>query len=178
MIYFIVGALVLLIVILLIIFLESKRKYDFFLTKFSKVEHEIEELLDKKLDLLVRVVPFVEENHPEEVKRLEKLDELKEKQPNNFELFRYLGILKHEVKLILEEHEDLENIKQLKTVLDFLDDTEGQLLGCIEYYNHNVREYQELTQKFPHSITRKLLHLAEKQLYQQVKLEDFEILKK
>lgn len=176
--FIIIGIVLFLFLLLILFFLHSRNQLKEFLQKIEASEHEIEELLDKKLDLLERTVPFIEENQKEEAPRLEKLQTIKEEKLNNFELFRYLNVLAHELKLILADHGELENIKQLKTILEFEIETEGQLLGVVEYYNHNAREYNELCQTFPHKIAKSLLHYPKKDIYKKEKLEDFEILKK
>ncbi len=178
MIFVVISVILFFLLLLILFFIHSRNQLKDILQKIAASEHEIEELLDKKLDLLERTVPFIEKNQKEEASRLEKLHTIKEEKLNNFELFRYLNVLAHELKLILADHSELENIKQLKTILEFEIETEGQLLGMIEYYNHNAREYNELCQQFPHNITKSLCHYSSKEIYKKEKLEDFEILKK
>ncbi len=176
-IYFLVGSLIL-VSILGIIFINIYNQFQFSMIKIDEAENNMDSLLRKKMDLLLRLLPFVTEKDEQEIKQIAEIEKIKEKPLNNFELHRTLITYLHEVRLMLDHQEDLSENEQFYSLQMELIDIEEEIDASVHYYNDNVVKYNQLIKCFPSNIVKFFFHYRVKDFYSNEKDELYEILKK
>lgn len=176
-IYVIVGSLILL-SILGILFIHVYNQFQFAMIKIDEAENNMDSLLRKKQDLLLRLLPFITEKDEQEAKQIIEIEKLKDKALNNFELHRTLITSLHEIRLMLDHQEDLsENDSFYQLKLELVD-IEEEIDASVHYYNDNVVKYNKLIKCFPSNIVKFVFHYKAKDFYSNEKEELYEILKK
>lgn len=176
LIIFIIGIIVLM-SILAIYIISSFNKYQFSMIKISEAENNIDILLEKKLDFLARFVPIIKEYSKEDCRELDKVNLLKSKKYNNFELNKQLDKYKKELHEILDTDGKLIKLENINSLYIEFEDNEEDLEASKEYYNDNVTEYNKLIHCFPTNIIGIIFKYKHKDFYIDEKEEMFEILK-
>ncbi|MDD6245057.1 MAG: LemA family protein [bacterium] len=171
MLYVICGIVFFLILLFVIIFLHFKKKYKFYLSKVSEANNNIEIIIEKKVEILLKIAQIIDKD------KIKELEEFKEKELTSHQCYIELNSIGN--KLLKEaDDEEYESNKKLNNLIDRFDDNECDLKGVLKYYNDNAVETNNYRHKFPSNIVGLFLHYKELDIYKIEKRESFAILSK
>ena len=176
-IYIIVAIVAILIIVIALVMITNYNKFQYSSIKISEAENNIDILLEKKIDYISRFIPLIKENTKEDCKLLEKVNLLKNKSYNNFELNKELYDYNKELREIIDTNEKILKIEAVNNLYQEYLDNEEDLEASKDYYNDNVTEYNKLVHLFPSNIVGFLFKFKHKEFYIDEKEEIFEILK-
>lgn len=176
-IYIIIAVVAVLIITIALIIITNYNKFQYSSIKISEAENNIEILLEKKIDYISRFIPLIKENTKEDCKLLEKVNLLKNKSYNNFELNKELYTYNKELREIIDTNDKLLKIDNINNLYLEYVDNEEDLEASKDYYNDSVTEYNKLVHLFPSNIVGLLFKFKHKDFYIDEKDEMFEILK-
>ena len=166
----IIGVILILVSTLFIIIKNTKSKFLFLDIKLKEGENNISLFLQKKKDIMDKIVKIVIQNE----KYKDSFDEFNgdvNNQSDNFKLHSVLNDYYNKLSKIIFEDDTIVNL------LNELKDNEEDLIGVIKFFNDTVVDYNKLIVVFPHKIIAKVLGYTEEQFYKNEKEEMFQILK-
>lgn len=171
MIYLILGLVLLVILLLVINFLYYKNKFNFYFLKVEEADNNIELILEKKIEILLKIAKIIDKDMEKE------LEEFKRKEISKHQCYIELSSLGN--KLLKEaDEEEYESNKKLNNLIGRFDDNECDLKGSLKYYNDNAVEINNYIHKFPSNIVSLFSHFKELDIYKIEKRESFAILSK
>lgn len=171
MIYLILGLVLLVILLLVINFLYYKNKFNFYFLKVEEADNNIELILEKKIEILLKIAKIIDKDMEKE------LEEFKKKDISKHQCYIELSSLGN--KLLKEaDAEEYESNKKLNNLIGRFDDNECDLKGSLKYYNDNAVEINNYIHKFPSNIVSLFSHFKELDIYKIEKRESFAILSK
>ena len=171
MIYLIIGLVLLVILLLVINFLYYKNKFNFYFLKIEEANNNIELILEKKIEILLKIAKIIDKDMEKE------LEEFKKKEISKHQCYVELSSLGN--KLLKEaDAEEYESNKKLNNLIGRFDDNECDLKGSLKYYNDNAVELNNYIHKFPSNIVSLFSHFKELDIYKIEKRESFAILSK
>ena len=171
MIYLILGLILLVILLLVINFLYYKNKFNFYFLKVEEADNNIELILEKKIEILLKIAKIIDKDMEKE------LEEFKKKEISKHQCYIELSSLGN--KLLKEaDAEEYESNKKLNNLIGRFDDNECDLKGSLKYYNDNAIEINNYIHKFPSNIVSLFSHFKELDIYKIEKRESFAILSK
>ena len=171
MIYLIIGLVLLVILLLVINFLYYKNKFNFYFLKVEEANNNIELILEKKIEILLKIAKIIDKDMEKE------LEEFKKKEINKHQCYVELSSLGN--KLLKEaDAEEYESNKKLNNLIGRFDDNECDLKGSLKYYNDNAVEINNYIHKFPSNIVSLFSHFKKLDIYKIEKRESFAILSK
>ena len=171
MIYLIIGLVLLVILLLVINFLYYKNKFNFYFLKVEEADNNIELILEKKIEILLKIAKIIDKDMEKE------LEEFKKKEISKHQCYVELSSLGN--KLLKEaDAEEYESNKKLNNLIGRFDDNECDLKGSLKYYNDNAVEINNYIHKFPSIIVSLFSHFKELDIYKIEKRESFAILSK
>ena len=171
MIYLILGLVLLVILLLVISFLYYKNKFNFYFLKVEEADNNIELILEKKIEILLKIAKIIDKDMEKE------LEEFKKKEISKHQCYIELSSLGN--KLLKEaDAEEYESNKKLNNLIGRFDDNECDLKGSLKYYNDNAVEINNYIHKFPSNIVSLFSHFKELDIYKIEKRESFAILSK
>ena len=171
MIYLILGLVLLVILLLVINFLYYKNKFNFYFLKVEEADNNIELILEKKIEILLKIAKIIYKDMEKE------LEEFKKKEISKHQCYIELSSLGN--KLLKEaDAEEYESNKKLNNLIGRFDDNECDLKGSLKYYNDNAVEINNYIHKFPSNIVSLFSHFKELDIYKIEKREAFAILSK
>lgn len=171
MIYLILGLVLLVILLLVINFLYYKNKFNFYFLKVEEANNNIELILEKKIEILLKIAKIIDKDMEKE------LEEFKKKEISKHQCYIELSSLGN--KLLKEaDAEEYESNKKLNNLIGRFDDNECDLKGSLKYYNDNAVEINNYIHKFPSNIVSLFSHFKELDIYKIEKRESFAILSK
>ena len=175
MIYAIIGGIVVLIILICVIMvLVYKNKYNFLYIKVKEANNNLDILLQKKEEILLKIIPILEEA---KIKDIPEVIKLKSKRLNHHELYQELMDMTTEILKIIDDYEDKLDFKKLDALVDKLNENENDLRAALKYYNDNGEEIIYLSHKFPTNLIKTFSHYQDIETYKLEKRETFEILK-
>lgn len=175
MIYVIIGGIIVLIILIcVIIVLVYKNKYNFLYIKVKEADNNLDILLQKKEEILLKIVPILEEA---KIKDIPEVIKLKSKKLNHHEMYRELMSMTSEILKIIDDYEERLDFKKLDALVDKLNENENDLRAALKYYNDNGEEIVYLSHKFPTNLIKNFSHYQDIETYKLEKRETFEILK-
>lgn len=175
MIYVVIeGIVVLIVLICVIIVLVYKNKYNFLYIKVKEADNNLDILLQKKEEILLKIVPILEEA---KIKDIPEVIKLKSKKLNHHEMYRELMSMTSEILKIIDDYEEMLDFKKLDALVDKLNENENDLRAALKYYNDNGEEIIYLSHKFPTNLIKTFSHYQDIETYKLEKRETFEILK-
>ena len=173
--YIIIGAILFLFLfIFAMILISYKNKYSFLYIKLKEADNNLDILLQKKEELLLKIIPFLEELDRKE--DLPDLIKLKSKKLDHYELYKELEKSYKELVDIMETYESKLNNKELSNYIDKLNDNENDLRAALRYYNDSATEINHLIHHFPSNILKVINRYENIELYNFKKQERFELL--
>lgn len=171
MIYLIIGLVLLVILLLVINFLYYKNKFNFYFLKVEEADNNIELILEKKIEILLKIAKIIDKDMEKE------LEEFKKKEISKHQCYVELSSLGN--KLLKEaDAEEYESNKKLNNLIGRFDDNECDLKGSLKYYNDNAVEINNYIHKFPSNIVSLFSHFKKLDIYKIEKRESFAILSK
>lgn len=171
MIYLIIGLVLLVILLLVINFLYYKNKFNFYFLKIEEANNNIELILEKKIEILLKIAKIIDKDMEKE------LEEFKKKEISKHQCYVELSSLGN--KLLKEaDAEEYESNKKISNLIERFDDNECDLKGVLKYYNDNAVEINNYIHKFPSNIVSLFSHFKELDIYKIEKRESFAILSK
>ena len=171
MIYLIIGLVLLIVLLLVINFLYYKNKFNFYFLKVEEADNNIELILEKKTEILLKIAKIIDKDMEKEI------EELKKKEISKHQCYIELSSLGN--KLLKEaDAEEYESNKKLNNLIGRFDDNECDLKGSLKYYNDNAVEINNYIHKFPSNIVSLFSHFKELDIYKIEKRESFAILSK
>ena len=175
MIYIIIGGiLVVLIIVFVILFLYYRNKYAFLYIKIKEADNNLDILLQKKGEILLKIVPILEK---EKIKDIPEVGILKAKRMDHRALYSKLMEMTNDILKIIDDYEDKIDLDKLEPLIDKLNENENDLKASLKYYNDNSEEINYLAHKFPANIVKSVSHYQDVENYKIEKRESFEILK-
>lgn len=172
----IIGVILILVSTLFIIIKNTKSKLLFLDIKLKEGENNISLFLQKKKDIMDKIVKIVIQNE----KYKDSFDEFNgdvNNQSDNFKLHSVLNDYYNKLSKIIFEDDTIVQDEKLVNLLNELKDNEEDLIGAIKFFNDTVVDYNKLIVVFPHKIIAKVLGYTEEQFYKNEKEEMFQILK-
>ena len=154
----IIGVILILVSTLFIIIKNTKSKFLFLDIKLKEGENNISLFLQKKKDIMDKIVKIVIQNE-------------------KFKLHSVLNDYYNKLSKIIFEDDTIVQDEKLVNLLNELKDNEEDLIGAIKFFNDTVVDYNKLIVVFPHKIIAKVLGYTEEQFYKNEKEEMFQILK-
>lgn len=171
MIYLILGLVLLVILLLVINFLYYKNKFNFYFLKVEEADNNIELILEKKIEILLKIAKIIDKDMEKELEGFKKKDISKHQ--------CYIELSSLGNKLLKEaDAEEYESNKKLNNLIGRFDDNECDLKGSLKYYNDNAVEINNYIHKFPSNIVSLFSHFKELDIYKIEKRESFAILSK
>ena len=175
-IYISLAVLITLISIVIAICVIYFNKFQIAIIKISEAEENISLLLEKKLELILRINKFIESKKKE--CRLVGIESVEKEDFSNFEFNKELNKYNKKIIEITNYNKEISFNKKEQEVLKELNQLNIHCLAAQKYYNDNVVKYNELMKCFPSNLVGKLLKYDIKEFYSNEKEEIFEILKK
>lgn len=175
-----VPYVILLVVVLLILLIYKYRdivsNYNSVLVRIHHGENEIDELLNKKADLLDQVCESI--NNINDNRVFSSVKKVMKKNLDTMKLDKDLAEISLELKEYLLVNKSFVPEDELKAKLDELVELDLNLEATKVYYNDNSTIFNELIAKFPSKIIAKRKGYDFKNLYTFKEEQLFEILKK
>ena len=140
--------------------------------KTNEAEVNIDEHLRSKYDDITRCITIVEKKIKKEVKVFEEVKKVKSDTMSNFELDRLLTKAFDEIKLILEDHKEIKEVKDFNTLINEINEIEEHLVALRSYYNKYCLAYNKRIKKFPDNLIAKTHKFIEKPYYDGKNLND------
>lgn len=174
MFYIIVGSITFIAFILLIIVIYYN-KFQFSIIKIDEAEENAEIFLNKKYELIKRIVPIIRK----ELKDKELVSEIDEdfESLNHFEFNDKLSKIDNNIFNILDDNEKLLKSEKIINIINEFNDNEEDLVASIKFYNDTVVDFNKLIVSFPSNIIRLIFRYKRKEFYNHEKREIYEILK-
>ncbi len=174
MLYFIIiGAILVIIAICVMMFLYFKNKYSFLYIKINEAENNLDILLQKKIEILLKIQQLLEKK---EVEDLPDVIELKGKKTDHHTLYLQLNQKMNAFTKMIDDYDDKVMDMELDKMLDILNDNENDIRAAIKYYNDNATDIQYYAHRFPSNIVKKLGHYQDTEAYKIAKPDIFSIL--
>ena len=169
-----ISLIVLIIIIFVIMGLFYKNKYNFLYIKINEADNNLDILLQKKEEILLKLVPILEKA---KIKDIPEVIKLKSKRMDHHELYNELMEMTTEILKLIDDYEDKLDYKELDSLIEMLNVNENDIRAAIKYYNDNGEEINYLAHKFPANIVKIFSHYQDINTYKLQKREPFEILK-
>ena len=133
MIYAIMGGVIVLIILICVIMvLVYKNRYNFLYIKVKEADNNLDILLQKKEEILLKIVPILE---AAKIKDIPEVIKLKSKRFNHYELYQELMDMTNEILKLIDDYEDKLDFKELDSLVDKLNENENDLRAALKYYN-------------------------------------------
>lgn len=174
MFYIIVGIITFIAFILLIITIYYN-KFQFAIIKIEEAENNTDLFLQKKLDLIKRIIPIIKDLLKNK-KLFNNFEEEFDKY-NHFELNEKLSSMYNDLFKVLDENEKLLKSEQIINIIEELNYNEEDLVASVKFYNDTVVDFNKLIVSFPSNVIRLLFRYKKKDFYNHEKREMYEILK-
>ena len=168
------GFIFFIILICVIMFLAYKNKYNFLYIKVKEADNNLDILLQKKEEILLKIVPILEDA---KIKDIPEVIKLKSKRIDHHELYQELMDMTTDILKIIDDYEDKLDFDKLDNLIDKLNENENDLRAALKYYNDNGEEIIYLSHKFPTNLIKIFSHYQDIETYKLKKRETFEILK-
>ncbi len=175
MVYAIIGGVIVLIILICVIMvLAYKNKYNFLYIKVKEADNNLDILLQKKEEILLKIVPILEDA---KIKDIPEVIKLKSKRIDHHELYQELMDMTTDILKIIDDYEDKLDFDKLDNLIDKLNENENDLRAALKYYNDNGEEIIYLSHKFPTNLIKIFSHYQDIETYKLKKRETFEVLK-
>lgn len=145
-----------------ILLLTIYNKYQVCAIRCDEASNNIDILLDKKYDVLKRVVDVIKD----EVKTKDKFDSFDAIDINNISRYELSELLDHCQGIIYEYLDNDDKLRENEVICELdSEDIMNDLEAMISYYNDNVVLYNKLIKCFPSNIVGKMYRFEEKEFY-------------
>lgn len=147
---FIIEILLIFIIACLILlwWISTYNKFQTYIIRINEAEANIDSVLRKRYDLLIKISKIIEENTKEE-NTFTQIKEMKSSNLTNFEVDRIIKSAINEFNVLKEKYEKLkDNDLLLKTEIE-LTSSETEVMALKKYYNDIITEYNKYARVFP-----------------------------
>lgn len=177
--YYVIVAIIALIMIFIMIEISYYNKFQLLNIKISEAFNNIDILFEKKLNLLERCITIIKDSNKKykDEMLLDNLVKIKNQKVDRFDLNRELTLALREYHSLLDLDKKLSEIEALKNINEDLIDIDNDLNAAKKYYNDNVVLHNNLVKCFPSNIVAKLSHYKKEEFFKEEKIETLEILK-
>ncbi len=175
-IYIILGVILVLFIIFFALYIVAKYELKALVIRITTAEKSVDKSMKEKVDKLISINDFLNKKKCDI--SFNGIDELKDKDIDNFELNEELAKYDQTINELANYNKDIEFTEDELKELDELHDINIDTLASQKYYNANVLKYNKLIKSFPANIIAKAKHYKVKDIYSSKKEEIFEILKK
>lgn len=142
--------------------------------KLQEAENNMNTLIRNEFDTLNNIGNIIKNTFKGE-EPFKELSELKSKKLSSFELNRKLKEYVAELYNYKEKYsKTFRENDELQKLVENLDETEGYIEGCQNYYNDTVIKYNKAISIFPNMIIAKITRQKEKMLFDKID-EDFKL---
>ncbi len=173
------GVIILVIILaaLGILFITYFNQFKFSLVKIAEAENNMNLLLEKKLDCLLRIQNIIEKKLQDDEKKEFNVKQIKIKLLDHFKLREKLSDNEKALNKILDHRIKLAEMKNVPNILEELKDTDTDIEAIRKYYNDHAELFNHLVHHFPSNLLAIFLHYHEKELYADEVKDTLEILK-
>ena len=177
--YYVIVAIVALIMIFLMVEISFYNKFQFLKIKISEALNNLDILFEKKFNLLERCANIIKDNNKKykEELLLDNLIKIKNQKIDRFEINHELMIALRDYHGLLDLDTNLANLDSLKNINEDLIDIENDLNASKKYYNDTIVLYNKLVKCFPSNLVAKFFKYQKEEFFKEEKLETLEILK-
>lgn len=159
--------IVVLVVCLVGIFYLTKSEYVVTLVyKMNMCDKEINEFLDIKESLILRIISIITRELKVDYKVFDKVKNIKSSKINNYERDILLNEAFEEINKIYMDNSDLKNIKSFDGLIKDTEKSEIKLVSLRTLYNKCTLEFNDLYKKFPYNLICKIRKFKLRSVYQ------------
>ena len=151
-----------------------KNKYSFLYIKVNEAENNLDIMLQKKQEILLKIANDLKKKKIDDVPDITKV---KSKKVDHHSLYNMLSSTMDIITKIVEDFEDKVMDERLQRLVNLLNDNENDLRAALKYYNDHATDIDYYAHKFPSNIVKKISHYQDVELYKIVKKEKYAILK-
>ncbi len=174
MVYFVIAGGVLLVLLMMMgIYFYYKNKYDFLYIKLKEADNNLDIILQKKVEVLLKMLPELEQAN---ISNIPNIVKFKTKKLSHQKLYQELILLGDEIIKIIEEHEEIFTTPKMQELINIFEDNENDLRATLKYYNDSVTDITFYSHHFPSNLVKALAHLEDVENYKIQKREKFAIL--
>lgn len=172
----VICILVAIIGLLIIGIINIYNKLQYNLIKLEKADTNIEDALEKKYQILVRYIDFLNEKIKVDKEVFKDFLELNLKTISNIKLCDRIDECYHEIKMYLDDNEKLLKNETLININKELREVDIVINSCKQYYNNNLVNYNKLVRCFPSKLVAKVYKYKEKDFYSEDRQDSLKIL--
>ena len=176
MLKYIIIAVAVVVVLLVLSFISSKKKIERIMISVNEAITNIDVLLKKKLELLKTLEGLVKSKIDIEDLNID-LEKLEKENLDAFQLNDRLKDIHNDLFKAIDMDKKVNKNKKIIACLNDLNDNEEDLFGVLKFYNDSVVEYNRIVSSFGSRLPAFLLHYKKLAFFSNEKREIFEILK-
>lgn len=162
--------------LLIIILINIYNKLQYSLIKLEKADINIDDALEKKYQILVRYIDFLNEKIKVDKDTFKDFLEINLKTISNIKLCDRIDDCYHEIKMYLDDNEKLLKNETLININKELREVDIIINSCKCYYNNNLVNYNKLVRCFPSKLVAKIFKYKEKDFYSEDRQDNLKIL--
>ncbi len=175
MVYIVVGLVIVFFVLIIVgVVFYYKNKYSFLYIKVNEAENNLDILLQKKQEILIKIAENLEKK---KIKDVPEVGKLKSKKLDHRSLYTTLESTMNTMTKLIEDFEDKIMDQALQKLLTLLNDNENDLRAALKYYNDHATDINYYAHKFPANFVKKISHYQDVELYKIEKREKYAILR-
>lgn len=160
------GVLVIIFCFIGIFYLTKSELVVMLVYKMNMCDKEINEFLDIKESLIIRILNIISRELKAEYKIFDKVKNIKTSKINNYERDILLTEAFEEVNKIYLDNPDLKNIKSFDGLIKDVKKNEIKLVSLRTLYNKCTLEFNDLYKKFPYNVICKIRKFKLRSVYQ------------
>lgn len=163
---YIVGIIILISSLLGIFYLSKSDNVVTLMYKINMCDKEINEFLDNKESLIVRVINIINRELKSEYKVFDKVKNIKSSKLNNYDRDVLLTDAYEEINKIYSDNPNLKDVKSFDGLIKDIRKNEIKLVSLRTLFNKCTLEFNDLYKKFPYGFICKLKKFKPRNLYQ------------
>ena len=163
---YIVGIVVLVVCLVGIFYLTKSEHVVTLVYKMNMCDKEINEFLDIKESLILRIISIITRELKVDYKVFDKVKNIKSSKINNYERDILLNEAFEEINKIYMDNSDLKNIKSFDGLIKDTEKSEIKLVSLRTLYNKCTLEFNDLYKKFPYYLICKIRKFKLRSVYQ------------
>lgn len=171
-----ISFIIILIVIISLMIINSKSRFNFLDIKLDEASSNISLYLLKKETTLNNIIKLLADEG-EGTEDFIDFNEMVQNEEDSFKLHSILGKYHSRLTKLLFDNDKLAKNDDIIKNLIRLKNNEEDLIGSIKFYNDTVVDYNGLIKSFPHKIYAHIHGLNNKNFYSNEKEQLFDILK-
>lgn len=158
---------VILISLIIIYFLSASEKIKTILYRIVEAEKQIEEVLQKKLDLIIRANGIIKNNIDLNIDMFGEIENIKLNKVNNIKLDRKLETYYKTILQIYNDYPQLQENRGLKDIIKEIKAHDEKIEAGKKFYNEHTTNLRKLNINIFRKIVFKLMRVKNYRLYKQ-----------